>query len=119
MAFEHEFRTRRRRRYRADIEQHDGTTDAHGMPTLQTAADWDVKVSKWPCEKVAVSAGERIRGRQVSDQTSLILFGDFAAVEDVTPKMHAVIDGTTYGIISVVDVDGDRREMRIELKLEQ
>lgn len=106
------------RRYRATIQQHDGTVDTHGNPTYKTDADWDNFVCEWPCELLTVRGGENIRGRQVAEETTHVLFGEYFGAEGVTAKMRLVIDSVQYGIVSAFDPEGDRREMRIEAKRE-
>lgn len=111
------------RRHIATFQQHDGTVDSHGHPTLGTSADWDDFISGWPCELLTGSGGERLRGRQVTAETTHVLFGEYFGAEGVTAKMRVLIDdptGTsvTYQVVSAYDPDGDGREMRVELRRE-
>lgn len=106
------------RRHVARIEQHDGTLNGDGHPTYTTPGDWDTYVSSWPCEMLITGGGEVIRGRQVSDQTTAVFFGEYYGVQGTDPKMRISVGGVTYGIVSAYDADGDNREMRIEAKKE-
>lgn len=107
-----------RRRYRATITQHDGTQDGHGNPTYTTAGDWDTVVSGLPCELLTVSGGEVLRGKQVASQTTHVLFGEFQSAGTITTDMRVTVENVIYSIVAAYDMDGDRREMRIECKRE-
>ena len=106
------------RRYRATVSQHDGTQDSHGTPTYGTSGDWDAVVTNWPCEVLAVRGGETVRGRQVAANTTHVLYGEYHGGASITPEMKCVINGTTYQIVSALDMDGQRREIRVELQRE-
>lgn len=112
-----------KRRHMATFQQHDGTTDAHGHPTYFTEADWD-NVLQWPCEVTTAHGGEVLRGRQVTAETTHVLFGEYFSAEGVTAAMRCKIpsdDGTmvTYDVVSAYDPDGLSRELRVELKRDQ
>ena len=111
-------RRRRTRRHRATIKKHDGTIDGHGVPTISEPTDWDAWITDWPVEVIAVSGGEAFRGRQVADSTTHVIFGEYHGGDTITPEMQCVINAITYEIVSVLDVDGDSRELRVELKRE-
>ena len=106
------------RQHRATFSQHDGTQGADGNPTFTTSADWDAFVTDWPCEMVAVRGGESLRGRQVAATTTHVLFGEYQGANGILPPMRCVINGNTRQVVSVMDVTGEQREMRIELKKE-
>ena len=112
------------RRHRCTFKQHDGTVDTHGNPTYTTTGDWDAVVSSWPCELLTARGMEKIRGREVTAETTHVLFGDFAAAQSVAADMQAVVTNTTtgvtttYEVVSVLDIEGDGREIRVELKRE-
>lgn len=106
------------RRHRATVSRHDGTGDDHGNPTYTTSSDWDVVVTDWPVEMIAANGGETIRGRQVTEKTTHVLFGEYQGGKTIASEMRAVISGTTYQVVSALDVDGDSREIRVELKRE-
>ena len=55
----------------------------------------------------------------VTEKSTHACFGNFPAVEGLTVKMRAVINGSNYGITSVSDPEGIRTEMRVELSLEK
>lgn len=104
------------RRHRATFQQHDGTQDTHGNPTYPTTGDWDAVVTDWPCEMVAVNGGEQLRGRQVTSNATHVLFGEYHGADTVTTDMRCVVDSVTYQIVSTLDMDGENRELRVELK---
>ena len=106
------------RRWTADFEQHDGTTDTEGIPTYDTAGDWDTVLSGWPCQLLSTQGGETLRGSQVTSETTDVLIGDYGGAESLTTDMRCVVNGKTYEIVSVRDIIGTRHEMRIELKRE-
>ena len=112
------------RRHRATAKQHNGNVDAHGTPTYTTSVDWTEVVTEWPCEMRVVSGGEVIRGKQVAAETSHVLFGEFHGGKAIQPQMKVeVYDPATsstieYGVVSSYDMDGDSRELRVELRRE-
>lgn len=111
-------------RHRATFQQHDGTQDSHGIPTYNTAGDWDAVLSDWPCQMKTTNGDERLRGGQVTSETTHVLYGDYASMSSITTDMRAVVTSSTtgttatYQIISVLDLDGEGRELRVELKKE-
>ena len=111
------------RRHRATFSQHDGTLDAHGTPTYTTSGDWDAVVSDWPCEFITSEtlrgkSGESRKGEQVMHQTTHILYGEYYGASAVTTDMRCTIASTVFGVVDVANIDGDSREMRIELRRE-
>lgn len=109
-----------RRRWLATIRRHDGTLDDYGQPTYDTPGDWDDLVTGWYCELQTTVGGEIIRGRQVHAKSTHVAYGDWSAVEGVTAADRLVINGVTYGInAGPLDVDGTRKDARIELRAEQ
>ena len=107
-----------KRQHRATFSQHDGTVDTHGNPTYATSDDWDAVVSDWPVEMLATSGGERLRGRQVTAETTHVLFGEYYGGNSITTDMRAVINSVIYHVVSVLDENGDSRNLRVELKRE-
>lgn len=111
-------------RHRCTFQQHDGTVDGHGQPTYTVSGDWDASILDWPCKLQSTTGGERIRGRQVTAETTHVLFGHFSHAQNATADMRAVVTSsttgatTTYQVVSVLDMDGEGRELRIELKRE-
>jgi hypothetical protein len=99
-----------------EFQKHNGTQDTLGQPTYGTDTDWDV-VAQWRCELLTAGGGEKLRGRQVSANTSHVLIGDPAAVADkVDPTCRAIIGGKTYNVTAVYDPDGLNREFRVECR---
>ena len=101
----------------ATFKKHNGNVE-NGQETLNKESDWTTFTQNWPCELMAVRGGETIRGRQVAEHTTHVLFGEYYGAVGITPEMKCVIAGKTRNIVSVMDMDGDSREMRIELKEE-
>lgn len=106
------------RRHRADIYQHDGSVDGFGQPDKHEAGSWTEYIADWPCEIITASGGESIRGRQVSETTTHVFFGEYFGATGITSKMKIIVDSQTYAINSVYDPAGDSREMRVEGKIE-
>lgn len=107
-----------RRRHRATFLQHDGTQDGHGNPTYTTAGDWDTLIASWPCELLTTTGGEVLRGKQVSAQTTHVLFGEYQGSSGITTSMKVTINNVEYGIVAVYDMDGDSKETRVECRRE-
>ena len=103
------------RRYVATFFEHDGSIDTSGQPTFNDPATWTQVVSGWYCEVLAVSGTETLRGRQVTAQTRRVLYGDWSAVASVTPRMRCKVDGVVSDVVAVLDENGDKREMVIQL----
>lgn len=106
----------KKRIHTAKIERHNGKADELGQPTYNNADDWRPLVAAWPCEVLTGGGGERIRGRQVSANTTHVLIGDPAAVTEVRPEDRVTISGRVYNITAVYDPDGLGREYRIEAR---
>jgi SPP1 family predicted phage head-tail adaptor len=106
-----------KRRDNALIQKHNGNADKYGQPTYKVEADWET-VIRWPCQFQSTSGGEFLRGRQVTAQSTHVLWGDYAAVRNVTTDMRVKIRGQVLGIINVDDLFGDQKEMSIDAKRE-
>ena len=107
-----------RRTWSCDFKQHDGTLSSEGIPTYEVDDDWTTVITAWPCEHLSSAGGEVIRGSQVNAVTTDVLLGEYYGGSDVTTDMRAVINGVTYEVVSVRDLLGKRKELRIELKKE-
>jgi len=107
-----------KRRHTAVIQKHNGNTDDYSQPTYKVEADWDTVIKGWPCQFQTTSGGEFLRGRQVTAQTTHVLWGDYSAVRNVTPDMRIKISGLVLGILDASDLFGDQREMSIDAKRE-
>lgn len=113
-----------KRRHVATFQSHNGTTDAHNHPTYSTDTDWSNSVVDWPCELTTVQGGEVLRGRQVSEITTHVLFGEYFGADGVAAQMRCLIDNpsgsaVTYQVVAAYDADGLSDEIRVELKAEQ
>ncbi len=106
------------RRHVASAKQHNQTQDEHGNPTYSTDDDWSTIVEGWPCELLTTRGGEVIRGRQVSESTTHVLFGEYFGGKDITADMVVTVDAVDYAVVTGFDPDGDKREFRVEVKRE-
>ncbi len=59
-----------------------------------------------------------LRGKQVSAQTTHVLFGEYHAVTTITTDMKVTVNSVEYGIVVVHDMDGDSKETRVECRRE-
>ena len=111
------------RRYTADFYSHNGNVDTTGTPTWDVSADWNVPVLTWPCELTTTRGTEDERGKQVTATTTHVLYGEYFGAKGVAADMKIIIgnddDIITLAMVSAVDTDGTKREMRIEAKREQ
>ena len=106
----------------ARFTRHNGKTHPDsGLPTYDVESDWEDVLTRYPCEKLTARGGEVLRGRQVTDQTVCVLWGDYWAPhrKKVDVDCRCEVDGVRYGVNAVYDQDGERFEMRVELKLEK
>ena len=112
------------RRYRLTAQTHDTTQDAHGNPTYPTTGDWDTEatVTNWPVEMLTVGAGEKIRGRQVTSETTHVFLGEYYGGKDIDSKMRVYVGSdtsVTYDVVAAFDPDNQRREFRVEAKIQE
>ena len=98
--------------------RHNGNVDASGNPTYSTPDDWYLVARGWPAEVLNTSGGEVIRGRQVTAETTHVLYGEWSYVQEISPRDRITFNGVTLEIVSVTDPEGLRYEMRIEAKRE-
>lgn len=95
------------------IEQHDGTI-TNGEPTYLTDGDWDALqgMHKLPAAYMGVGGGEVIRGLQIeATATGVFRIPSTPRTRKIKPRMRVVMDGRKMNILSVVDKDGDQREL--------
>ena len=104
-----------KRRYRADVEKHNGTVDAHGQPVTSNTA-WTAVISDWPCEVLTKSANEDSTGGGTI--MNYEIFGSYVTEATVAPNMRMIIDGVTYEVVAAYDPDGRRRTLKVEAKRE-
>lgn len=104
------------RNHSADAWQHNGNQDANGLPTYGVDGDWRPVITGWMVQLLAVNGGEQIRGRQVTAETSHVIFGQYSGGVGILPEHRVTINGTTYNVVSAMDMDGDQMELRVELK---
>ena len=107
-----------KRRDTALIQKHNGNKDTYGQPSLTVEADWETVV-RWPCQFQSTSGGEILRGRQVTAQSTHVLWGDYMAVRNVETTYRIKIRNLTLGIVDVSDLFGDQKEMSIDCKVER
>ena len=104
------------RNHSAIFERHNGAVDAAGNPTYHIDTDWTPIQSAWPVEFTATSGSEDARGRQVTAETTHVIYGEYYGAGDVTPLDRCKINGLAFGIVSINDPDGLQMEKRAELK---
>lgn len=107
------------RRHRATFQRYDGSRDSYGQLDTKNDANWDNHAINWPCEYVSTVGGEILRGIMVTEKSTHVLYGNFAFVEDITTEDRVLVNGVKHGINAVLDPDGTRMEMRIELRKEK
>ena len=111
------------RKYQATFSSHNGKQDTAGQYTYGVSDDWVPVVVGWPVEMVATGGGETLRGRQVTAQTTHVLFGEAFGGEGINAEHRCQIEVNgvtqTFGVVSVLDMDGLDMERRVELKQEQ
>ncbi len=107
------------RRHRATFERYDGTRDSYGQLDTKNSNNWDTVALNWPCEYVSTVGGEILRGIMVTDKSTHVIYGNFAYVEGITVEDRVTVNGVLHGINAVLDPDGTRTEMRIELRKEK
>ena len=104
-----------KRRYRANVEKHNGSVDAHGQP-LTTDAAWDTVIANWPCEVVTTNASEDSTGGGTI--MAYEIHGTYITESTVAPNMRMIIDGNTYDVVAAYDPDGRKRHLKVEAKRE-
>lgn len=108
-----------KRRYTATFSQHNGKRDSHGNPTVDIPTDWTPVLAGWPCEKLTTRGGETVRGKQVTAQTTHVLFGEFFGANGVNAEMRVMIPGEpNMSVVAAYDPEGTQTEIRIEAKVE-
>ena len=108
----------------ATFYQHNGNTDDLGQPTYTVDTDWLPVVINWPVEKLGVSGGETLRGRQVASETTHVLFGEAQGGLGIMPKHRCEVTDLNgswqrYQVTSVLDRDGINQELRVEIKRQE
>lgn len=106
------------RRRIISVEKHDGTV-TDGEPTYETDADWDSlnALYRVPASYQGVTGGEVIRGLQMeANTTGLFRVLSTPRTRDIKPRMRIRMDGRKMNIVSVVDRDGDSRELFIQVR---
>lgn len=103
------------RNHSATFERHNGESDAAGNPNYADQ-NWSPIRAGWPCEFTATSGSEDTRGRQVTAETTHVIYGEYFGATDVTPLDRCKVNGETFGIVDIDDADGLQMEKRAELK---
>lgn len=104
----------------ATFERHNGNVDGTGMPTYFNPADWSVLYGGEYVlgEFIDVSAGETVRGRQVTSSTTNVFICEFFDVQDVVVTDRMILNGVTYSLNTADDPSGLQREKWLEAKQE-
>jgi SPP1 family predicted phage head-tail adaptor len=106
------------RRRTITVQEHDGTL-LNGQPTYNVAADWDTlsDLATVPAAYTGVSGGEVIRGLQIeANATGLFKILSTTRTRTIKPIMRIQMDGRNMNILSITDMDGDQRELWIQVK---
>lgn len=106
------------RNHSATFSRFNGATNSAGNPQYENPGNWIAVLKVWPCEMVSASGGETIRGRQVTANTSIVLFGDYAAAKYVLESDRVTVDGRVLGVAAAYDAEGDKMELRVECREE-
>ena len=104
------------RRYTATFEKHNGNQDSSGNPTYNVSSDWTPTIAGWYVELEGTSGTETRRGGQVAAETTHVIYGEYYGGVWITPRQRCYVDGRQFGVVSVLDVDGDHMELRVELQ---
>jgi hypothetical protein len=105
-----------RRNYQALIESPPTALDEYGQRSYTTGS-WTTVIDGWWCELVDLGGGEILDGVQTKESTQKVAIGDSPAIKgSINSQCRATIDGVVYGIVSVRDVAGDNRSLRVEMR---
>ena len=107
-----------KRRHRASVIEHNGNQDDHGGYTFADPEDYQTIVTGYPVELITTGGDERVRGRQLIAETTHVMYGEYHGGKSITSEMKVKIEGVTYEVIAAYDPQGDKREMRVEMKRE-
>lgn len=108
-----------KRRYNATFLEFNGKQTETGFPDYTDPTNWVPVVANWPCELIGVGSGETVRGRQVTAETTHVIFGEWFGGEGVKSGHRCRVDGREMSVAGPpLDMDGMKLEMRIELKQE-
>jgi len=100
------------------VQEHDGTLIA-GQPSYNVSGDWDTVTSMAtvPAKYRGVTGGEVIRGFQVeANATGLFSILSTTRTRAIKPRMRIVMDSRNMNVLSVVDREGEQRELWIQVK---
>ena len=104
----------------ATFERYDGTVNAVGMPDYAEPTNWLPLYNGGFVygEFIDVSAGETVRGRQVTSATTNVFICEFFDVTDILVTDRMILNGVTYSLNTADDPDGLQREKWLQAKRE-
>lgn len=97
-------------RHRIAIQSPVATQDATGQPIVT----WQTFAASQPARFIPASGTEAMRGKQLEAGVKGVFVINYIA--GVTAQMQIVHNSTSYGIVSVNEVDGIRRNLEIMVK---
>lgn len=99
----------------ATFQEHNGNK-AENEPTYSRDADWLDRLPECPVSFREVTGGETIRGRQMEAHTVALLTVPYSpTTRGIHQKMRVLINGRKLNIVSVLDLEGKRRELAIQV----
>jgi len=98
-----------RLRERIKIQQAAITQDSSGTP-IETWSD----VASLPAESIAVGGGEMLRGRQVHAEATQVFVVRYRT--GLNTRQRILWNDQYWGIVSIGDPYGQRKELRVECK---
>lgn len=104
------------RNHFAKFTRHSGSVDAVGNPTYSDPEQWAKIGATWPCELMSTTAGETLRGRQVTAEATHVLYGANITKWGVMPKDRVTVAGMRLEIVAVLDSDGRGFESRVDAR---
>lgn len=105
-----------KRDYIVTVQEHNGTM-SHGEPTYERDEDWKTIITELPATYRGVTGGEVVRGRQMDPETSSVLEVLYTPrTKLINSRMRLLLGDRVLNIVSVLDVDGMKRELMIQTK---
>jgi head-tail adaptor len=89
-------------------------SNAPTQDTIGGTVDAWSTFGEWWCELVQVKGGEAFRGRAVHASADSVASGHY--MPGVTRQMRVLLDGRTFDILDVNNVENRNRELRLELR---
>lgn len=104
-----------KRRKRVTIEAHNGNR-VDGQPTYRVNDDWEKLMEGVPASYQQVSGGEQPNGFQIeAEANGLLMILSTPRSRAIKPKMRVRIGSRVMNIVNVLDIEGDERELAIQV----